>query len=64
MRFDKDKLKALREKRGLSIVEMSSRLVMSHQQYSKIEHDGNVSLKTVNRLAAALGVPGKSLLVE
>jgi transcriptional regulator with XRE-family HTH domain len=52
-----DRLKALREKRGLSIRELSAqtKLAMSHIQY--MEQTSRVpSLRTLQRLAAGLDV--------
>jgi len=65
MKFNAEKLREKRIEKGLSITEMSSRMVMANQQYSSIENGSNTpTIKTINRIASALGISAKSLLSE
>lgn len=65
MVFNAGKLKEVRESKHLTVTQMASKMVMATQQYSLIESGASVpTIKTINRIAAALGVKGKIFLSE
>ena len=64
---DSGKIRALREKRGLTQLEVAKLAGMSQQQWANVEggHTGQtrgISLSTLDKIANALGVKAKDLL--
>jgi transcriptional regulator with XRE-family HTH domain len=58
-------LRRLREERGLSQEAVGDRAGMTQSQYARIERgDVDPTLKTLKRLATALGVPTSELLQD
>ena len=67
MGLDVEKIRAMREKLGLSQQEAAERAgIGSRQHWNKIESGTNTNIKidTLEAIAKALGVSAKSLLIE